>query len=143
MTRSEEGFTLIELLVVILIIGVLAAIALPTFLGQQNKGRDADAKSAARNLVTKIEECLVETQTYAECRDADLTNSELSVPFGTGPGEVTVSDSTVSTWTVVATSKAATDGVHHTFTIRRLNTQAVERTCTPAGSGGCPQSQSW
>ena len=67
--ESEKGFTLIELLVVILIIGILAAIALPAFLGQRAKGQDGEAKSNARNLVSHMESCFTQNQTYAGCTD--------------------------------------------------------------------------
>jgi type IV pilus assembly protein PilA len=62
--EENEGFTLIELLVVIIIIGILAAIAIPVFLNQRQKGYDAQAKSDARNTATLEETYLTDYTAY-------------------------------------------------------------------------------
>ena len=63
--QDEKGFTLIELLVVILIIGILAAIALPAFLNQRAKAQDSEAKSNVRTAQTAMETFYTDNQTYA------------------------------------------------------------------------------
>jgi type IV pilus assembly protein PilA len=134
--QSEKGFTLIELLVVILIIGILAAIAIPSFLGQRNKAQDTTAKSSARTAATAAETMYTDDQTYASVAPAALLLIEPTL----ADADTLTASGTINTYTVSAKSKSGEGTV---FTITRAAAGTTTRTCDKPSKGGCKANSTW
>jgi type IV pilus assembly protein PilA len=142
-SQDEGGFTLIELLVVILIIGVLAAIAIPSFLNQKSKAYDASAKELARTAETTAETISTDNGgTYGKVTNAELAKYEpsLATCSGTPTNACLVSGASkeiesAGGYEVVA--KAANTGDE--FTIKKEASGTITRTCasTVAPKTGC------
>jgi type IV pilus assembly protein PilA len=130
---DEQGFSLIELLVVILIIGVLAAIAIPSFLNQRGKANDTQAKVIARTAQTAME-------TYSTNNSGSYANATAGSLAAIEPSLITSSTTNAFLTSVVDTSNSYTVAAYSpntsdTFTVTRDPSGNITRTCGGTGSG--------
>jgi type IV pilus assembly protein PilA len=135
--ESESGFTLIELLVVMLILGILAAIALPAFFNQKDKAGDAKAKETAHSAQVAIETCFTDKGTYKGCDDLEVLDD--IEPTLTGNTKITFPTEATATGYEI---QVASDTALQLFRIKNV-AGVLTFECDVDGNGGCPSTGLW